>query len=251
MSLGVRVSTGNRWDKQLANHLFVVISVDEFVKAMVAAVEAGGQQWSLLCRKKSHGGTCLLPGRICVGDRSTRRQWLAVPSPMVARLKTATGCGGCSIGDCGRVEGARRQRATTMEEEEDGSVGPSKDGADMATVEKGDGSVGAPQADGNGDIRGGRWRRWGSTSRGRRRLQRREKARLYERGLYAVEGCAVVAITVAAILLVLPTKVDSGCGKTLAVGLCEVAAQSRMRSCSRDWLWNRNGNTEDRCSDTR
>ncbi|KAJ8470035.1 hypothetical protein OPV22_024378 [Ensete ventricosum] len=83
---------------------------------------------------------------------------------MVARLKTATGCGGCSVGDCGRVEGARRQRATTMEEEEDGSVGPSKDGADMATVEKGDGSVGAPQADGNGDIRGGRWRRWGSTS---------------------------------------------------------------------------------------
>ncbi|RWW38007.1 hypothetical protein BHE74_00056794, partial [Ensete ventricosum] len=149
-SLGVRVSTGNRWDKQLANHLFVVISVDEFVKAMVAAVEAGGQRWSLLRRKKSHGGTCLLPGRICVGDRSTRRQWLAVPSPMVARLKMTTGCGGCSIGDCGRVEGARRQRATTMEEEEDGSVGPSKDGADMATVEKGDGSV-----EGGDDYRGG------------------------------------------------------------------------------------------------
>ncbi|RRT53033.1 hypothetical protein B296_00014148 [Ensete ventricosum] len=55
------------------------------------------------------------------------------------------------------------------------------------------------------------------------------------------EGCAAVAVTVAAILLVSSTKLVSGCGMTLAVGLCEVVAQSIRKSCSIDRLWKHRG----------
>ncbi|RRT35943.1 hypothetical protein B296_00050500 [Ensete ventricosum] len=172
--------------------------------------------------------------------------------------------------------GLSRDGAGAAMAEGDGNVGApqAEDGGD----------VGTRQAEGGGNGKGGSRQRF--AGRGQRRLQKREKARYIGRqrvvataqggdgsddgkggvrlrwteekgredgsaGGSASEGCAAVAVTVAAVLLVSPTKVVSSCGMPLAAGLHEVAARSRRRSCSRDWLWNRSGNTKDRCSDTR
>ncbi|RWW76278.1 hypothetical protein BHE74_00015647 [Ensete ventricosum] len=59
---------------------------------------------------------------MCVGSHSARKQWLAAPSPMDARLRAATGYGCCNTGERGHVRGA-------------------------------------PQAEGDDDDKGGRWQR--------------------------------------------------------------------------------------------
>ncbi|RRT53031.1 hypothetical protein B296_00014147 [Ensete ventricosum] len=172
--------------------------MDEIVEATMIAIEARGQQWSLLRGKKSRGGAVGTrsprlwwplsrlegnDGRCCVGrsrcceslegsiDRCSvchqggcvlavarlKRQWLVALSLTDASLKTTVGCGGYDAGDCGRAGGVRRQRAATMAEDEDGSIGLSRDGAGAATTKEGDGSTGALQAEGGDDVRGGRW----------------------------------------------------------------------------------------------